>query len=1361
MKNNYSIAAFLLFLALFSVRGQAQNYTVTVPIESFSSGAVQAGDVDPGLPSQGLNSVTFFTVPFGGQPICYLSNGMRFDRSCSSTASTSGGGNCDYGWVGYQVGANTCQNRWAEFSNCSNDGQNPSNHDPGWSYGYLLPGVGSTSNYEMSGNFFMAAMELPNVGQSWQSMPLVCSPTGSRPEFLWQHTYTDPAPQGGQSYYVTLDLGDMAYNSPSLLVNSGGFVLQNPNACRFSAIVKVFSLANLAQVLAQTPPIPVSQLTTVTTPVFTGSAAAGGFVVRVELTATSNPTPRLASTAYAPSSNSSNNYPTPNIAYVALDNVNLVSDRTCATVAPPQVQGDIACVVAGGAGASLVLRVTDAASRPNTTYRWYDGGGTLVSASNAPNITFSTPLLTSSQVYYVVAVENGVCISAQVPIRADIITKPSSSPVVLANFEPFQSAGPLLYGRTPLTLSRLSAADSYVMPEPGCTVTSGSCSISPSTTPATGGSFEGYQLANSAAATFAPSSTLWAVLRACGGGGSNVTCDPWLWGYNFGGGLGGGSPRTMNNNYFMGAVELDWIGSGDANHGPTTRRNVSNAGTTYIWEQDQGSSSYSSYAAGTMLRVSLNAIDLTNGWSENQRGHHLINPNRCAFTCEIKVLSAYDGHLITSSTSLSNGAVAATGQTSIMTPYFPVSDAQNGTKVQVVLHPLSNADYFLPNGPPANINDPYGPRSTNPAPINQIQNIAYFGIDDITLTSDQPCLLPTPLASDVSSCERNAVSFQASYSGGALPGGISYQWFAVPPGPGTPSPGTPSPGTPIAGATSSSYTPQVPGTNVSLPHTDTYEVGLMKGSDVMSARKLVQVTWYPNPANPNPSQSFTPATPVRNVAVWPGTTFAPVVGYTYLWNWGDGETSTTLPHTYREAGLYTISCTITDGLHGCGPSTYTYPAISVSDILCEVNVPATTQAAQTPQESPMYQSTVSGVFSFIGTPTCTQTNITFDCLSGQPDANRDSRLAVAASAAPLAPAEVVTGPGTGYGLTGQSVTDNPFLTGSGYLQPETSHAYRAATSTQINTTAGRFAPRPFTWGLSFRNRPRAWVPAGQATRFSPNGEAVEEKDALGVPSTVRFGYLGNALPYLTGKNASYNSISFDSFETVDKSASSPVFENQSSIDVSQAEVTDAYAHAGKQSLHLKGSYQLTLPAMAGVPADWVRSPQGVRVLTWIRVATPATAKAQSTQQWAPTSMPLYAQVLTTNASGQSSAAATTYPLEIVGQSGEWSLCQVTIAASAFNFAATPVSTAIRLGYSRTSDQVWFDDVRVQPAKAQVTAYVYDPVTLKLLASFDDQHFGLFYQYDSEGRLVRKLVETERGRKTVQETLYNVPTKPRP
>ena len=74
-----------------------------------------------------------------------------------------------------------------------------------------------------------------------------------------------------------------------------------------------------------------------------------------------------------------------------------------------------------------------------------------------------------------------------------------------------------------------------------------------------------------------------------------------------------------------------------------------------------------------------------------------------------------------------------------------------------------------------------------------------------------------------------------------------------------------------------------------------------------------------------------------------------------------------------------------------------------------------------------------------------------------------------------------------------------------------------------------------------------------------------------------------------------------------------------------------------------------------------------------------------------------------------------------------------------------------------AEEMWLDDIRVQPSEAEMTAYVYDPVNFRLRASFDSQHFGLYYQYNEEGQLIRKLIETERGVKTISETNYNSPS----
>lgn len=288
---------------------------------------------------------------------------------------------------------------------------------------------------------------------------------------------------------------------------------------------------------------------------------------------------------------------------------------------------------------------------------------------------------------------------------------------------------------------------------------------------------------------------------------------------------------------------------------------------------------------------------------------------------------------------------------------------------------------------------------------------------------------------------------------------------------------------------------------------------------------------------------------------------------------------------------------------------------------------------------------------------------------------------------------------------------------------------------------------PFAWGLSLRTRPRKWVAAGSVTRHVPSGEPVEERDALGVKSAVRFGYSGRALPYITGKNTDYDGLLFESFETVGTSGTQAVYEAGGNT----LGVSNAYAHAGRRSLSCVqlGQQSLNLPAAPAVPTSW--KTQGVRVQVWVRVENASTAqKALSYSDWI-NATPLTAQAVL------GTAAGTAVTLQAIAQSGEWTLCQGLLPASAWT---SGTAGYVRLNWP-AGFKGWIDDARLQPEASQATAYVYDPSTLKLLASFDDQHFGLFYQYDAEGRLIRKQVETTRGRRTVQETQYNTPRSPRP
>ncbi len=76
------------------------------------------------------------------------------------------------------------------------------------------------------------------------------------------------------------------------------------------------------------------------------------------------------------------------------------------------------------------------------------------------------------------------------------------------------------------------------------------------------------------------------------------------------------------------------------------------------------------------------------------------------------------------------------------------------------------------------------------------------------------------------------------------------------------------------------------------------------------------------------------------------------------------------------------------------------------------------------------------------------------------------------------------------------------------------------------------------------------------------------------------------------------------------------------------------------------------------------------------------------------------------------------------------------------------SVSIQLG--ATSAASYFDDLRIYPSDGTFKTFVYDPVSLRLVAELDENNYATFYEYDEEGALVRIKKETERGIMTIQE-----------
>lgn len=64
--------------------------------------------------------------------------------------------------------------------------------------------------------------------------------------------------------------------------------------------------------------------------------------------------------------------------------------------------------------------------------------------------------------------------------------------------------------------------------------------------------------------------------------------------------------------------------------------------------------------------------------------------------------------------------------------------------------------------------------------------------------------------------------------------------------------------------------------------------------------------------------------------------------------------------------------------------------------------------------------------------------------------------------------------------------------------------------------------------------------------------------------------------------------------------------------------------------------------------------------------------------------------------------------------------------------------------------IYFDDIRLFPFDGNMVSYVYDPVTLKLVAELDANNYATYYIYDDEGKLSKVNKETKNGVKTVKE-----------
>jgi hypothetical protein len=355
-----------------------------------------------------------------------------------------------------------------------------------------------------------------------------------------------------------------------------------------------------------------------------------------------------------------------------------------------------------------------------------------------------------------------------------------------------------------------------------------------------------------------------------------------------------------------------------------------------------------------------------------------------------------------------------------------------------------------------------------------------------------------------------------------------------------------------------------------------------------------------------------------------------------------------------------------------------------------------------------------------------------------------------------------------YDVDGRENTVETGEAGKWYLQ--SAYSYKTElTSNDLSFESGVFEDfSPFNWPDSSQLSSH-WLLANTNTAFTPDGHLLEAENVLGIKSAEKFGY-NNNLVYLAANNASFASVLFESFEknySIFKCGELYCFEEIGFTDA--AELTNEYAHSGDYSLEIKmnGSavnpdgvnpihYTLYQGYLELGPADVMDDDilnSGLLVKIWLRY-TGSSALSIELEDYVPTELQVF---------GGQNPLFDNLTFESVARTGEWELYEAKIKPEDWKeWVSTSDDYRLRIAFQTTkiitgdSPLIYVDDVRVQPLNAQMAAYVFDPSDYKMITEFDDQHFGMYYQYNDEGKLIRTIKETVRGMKTLSETQYHIP-----
>ena len=306
----------------------------------------------------------------------------------------------------------------------------------------------------------------------------------------------------------------------------------------------------------------------------------------------------------------------------------------------------------------------------------------------------------------------------------------------------------------------------------------------------------------------------------------------------------------------------------------------------------------------------------------------------------------------------------------------------------------------------------------------------------------------------------------------------------------------------------------------------------------------------------------------------------------------------------------------------------------------------------------------------------------------------------------------------------------------------------------------------------------------QVNSYSKHGQPLETEDALGIHSSVQFGF-EQLIPVASAANAERKDFGFESFEdyqfwagssgaTFRRHFSAAPGEPSTRISTNTS-IDHDVAHTGYSSLQLasrknsKGNLVLeyTTAECAEItdkcdlltPCNCIESfaPEpGSRYQASFWVArneslssgdqivspgyTPSNRKLNQT---------FFFRIYESNGSNENQIGLG-YPEGPIIDGWQRVLVDFDLSdeAEKVKFEINTPSTVV------VDTDFYVDDFRVYPFASSMTSSVYDPYTLRLMAQLDDNNYAVLYEYDDEGQLIRQKRETERGVRTITEQHSN-------